>query len=61
MAQFQQEEDYEEGQMGDESLQAPISFTRIEELTNFGINAVDVQKLKNGGFNTFESVQQNVS
>lgn len=33
-----------------------VSFHRIDELEQFGINKTDISKLKNGGFHTIEAV-----
>ena len=33
-----------------------VSFRKIEEMENFGINRADITKLKAGGFNTIESI-----
>lgn len=33
-----------------------VSYRKIDEMENFGINKTDIIKLKAGGFNTIESV-----
>jgi hypothetical protein len=34
-----------------------VSFKKVEELENFGINKTDIKKLKEGGYNTVQSVR----
>eukprot|EP01038_Epipyxis_sp_PR26KG_P015261 gene15261-20564_t len=46
----------EEEQQGEEALEQAVSFRRIEELEGFGVSRQDILKLKNGGYNTVESV-----
>lgn len=33
-----------------------VSFRKVEELENFGVNKTDVTKLKNAGYHTIEAV-----
>ena len=39
-----------------ENVHCEVSFRRIEELENFGVNRVDITKLKSSGFHTLESL-----
>ena len=39
-----------------EAVHCEVSFRRIEELENFGVNRVDITKLKSSGFHTLESL-----
>ena len=58
MAQAQRENaGLEQGEDGDQSEEGQVmAFHRIEELENYGVNKVDITKLKTGGYNTIESV-----
>ena len=43
-------------QMQMEQMEQQMSFRKIEELENFGVNRTDITKLKTGGFHTVESL-----
>ena len=49
------EEDHEAENIDTNQFQA-VCFRKIEELENYGINKTDVKKLKDGGYNTIQSV-----
>jgi hypothetical protein len=49
----------QEQQVIEEEIQ--VNFHRVEELENYGVNKVDVSKLKSGGYNTIESVNMLLS
>ena len=39
-----------------ETVHCEVSFRKIEELENYGVNRVDISKLKSSGFHTLESL-----
>ncbi len=50
------EQAYQNDQLGQEESHQ-VSFRRIEELEQFGVNKTDITKLKAGGYHTIESVR----
>ena len=58
MQEYEQENNAEENVAleGEEAYGQAVSFRRIEELENFGINRQDITKLKSGGFHTVEAI-----
>lgn len=53
---MQQTREVDEEQENEELVSQAVSFKKLEELENFGVNKTDIQKLKAGGYNTIESV-----
>ena len=51
-----QQEQYLQDQQLEQEQEQVMNFRKIEELESFGVNKNDINKLKQGGFHTIESV-----
>jgi hypothetical protein len=56
--QQQQQDQFDESEAVQGQEYQQISFRKIEELEQYGVNKADVTKLKNGGLHTIEAVRK---